>query len=139
MTAALLSISVAHNNARLDGGTRAFADLGPNPSRIQYFATVQPATGAAPGGAPLVEMILAKPCGVVVANRLQLVQADSTGDQIMTTGAAVWGRWLNGNGDLVGDGPVSDDSGTGFFKIAGTAGTTLYAGARAILGTTAIA
>lgn len=126
-------ISQAHNDYRL-AGTALFADLGPNPSKIQLFATAKPAVGGAAGGAPLVEIILTKPCGSVVAHKLMLTQADSTGDQVMTSGDVLWGRWLNGNGDLVGDGDASDDSGTGFFKLAGTAGTTLYAGARATLG-----
>lgn len=130
-----LGILAPHNNYRLLG-TVAYADLGANPSKIQLFSTAKPAIGAAAGGSPLVEMILAKPCGTIVSNKLRLVQADLTGDMIMTSGTAVWGRWLNGNGDLVGDGDLSDDAGTGFFRIAGTAGTILYAGARAILGVT---
>ena len=130
------AISQEHNDARL-AGTIAFADEGPDPSRIQYFGTAQPSLGASPGAAPLVEMVLAKPCGAVIDHVLVLEQADSSGDQIPSPGgAALWGRWLNGNGELVGDGDCSDDSGTGFFKIAGTAGTTLYAGARVILGNT---
>jgi len=132
-----IAISIAHNNARLTG-TRDFADLGPDPSRIQFFATAQPALGGAAGAAPLVEVILEKPCGEIVGNVLVLSQAAPGGDLILNEGEALWGRWLNGNGDLVGDGDASDESGTGFFKVSGTDGTLLYAGARAILGETAL-
>lgn len=118
-----------------------FADQGAGNSKIQYFTAANaPATpGAAPAGPPLVEMVLAKPCGTIVANKIVLEQDDPTGDMIAATGAAVYGRWLAGDGDIIGDGDVSDESGTGFFKVAGTSGTMLYAGARAILGETEIA
>ena len=117
-------------------GIAAFADLGPAPSRIQFFGTEKPAFGAAPGAAPLVEIILTKPCGALVAGVLVLTQADVAGDLVLVQGSAKWGRWLNGDDDLIGDGNATDDTGAGIFKIFGTTGTILYAGARAILGTT---
>lgn len=131
------AISVAHNNARL-AGTVAYADTGLDPSRIQFYDTAQPAFGAAPGGTPLAEAVLAKPCGAVVANALVLDQADPAGDLITATGVAVWARWVNGNGDVVADGAVTDAAGAGPFKVAGTSGTTLYAGARIIIGVTTL-
>lgn len=127
------AISTAHNAARLDG-TRAFADTGVQNSRIHLYATVQPATGADPGGAPLVTLLLAKPCGTVTGGALALEQADPAGDMIMSTGTVVWARWVNGNDALVADGTVSDSAGTGDIKLNGTTGTLLYAGAYALLG-----
>lgn len=131
------AITQAHNTYRL-AGTATFADLGPLPSKIMFYATTQPALGAAAGGTPLVTMVLTDPCGVITGNVLVLTQADPSGDLVFITGSALWARWVNGNGDLVGDGDVSDAAGAGFFKLSGTTGTILYAGARAILGTTAI-
>lgn len=126
-------LSAAHLSARLEA-TRAFADTGVQNSRIHLYATTQPATGAAPGGTPLVTLLLTKPCGTVTGGALTLEQADVGGDLIMATGAALWARWVNGNDDLVADCTVSDAAGAGDIKLSGTTGTLLYAGARALLG-----
>lgn len=132
-------ISPAHNTARL-AGTLAFADTGTANSRLCFYDTPQPALGGDPGGTALVQVTLSKPSGVIAGGVLALSQADLTGDLITASGAALWGRWVNGNGDLVGDGTVSDSApgSTGFFKLAGTTGTTLYAGARVLLGSVAL-
>lgn len=127
------AISVAHNSVRL-AATAAFADTGLQNSRILVYATARPATGGDPLAAPLVEIVLAKPCGVVAAGVLTLVQADAGGDLIADSGTALWARWINGSNELVGDGKVTDEAGDGDFKLSGTAGTLLYAGARALLG-----
>jgi hypothetical protein len=127
------ALSAAHNDARLEG-TRTFADTGTQNSRIHLYATAQPATGADPGGAPLVTLRLSKPCGVVTAGSLLLTQAEVGGDLIMVTGSVLWARWVNGDDVLVADGTVSDSAGAGDIKLDGTAGTLLYAGAYALLG-----
>lgn len=130
--------SVDHNIARL-GGSLDFANAGSSHSRIFFYSTTQPARGADPGGAPLVEVTLAKPVGVIGSEGvLQLVQDDPTGDMVVNTGSVLWGRWINGDGALVGDGDASDAAGDGFFKMSGTAGTMLYAGARMLLGVCAL-
>lgn len=131
------ALSAAHHSARLEG-TRAFADTGVQNSRIHLYATTQPATGADPGGTPLVTLLLTKPCGTVAAGALTLEQADVGGDLIMATGSALWARWVNGNDDLVADCTVSDSAGAGDIKLSGTTGTLLYAGARALLGSAAL-
>lgn len=120
-----LSISIEHNNARLEG-SRAFADLGTDPSRILMYDA---------SDVLLVAMVLTKPCGEVVSNKLVLSQADISGDMILTTGSATKAVWVNGLNQVVAQGTVTDDAGSGDFKIAGTSGTLLYAGGRAILGT----
>jgi hypothetical protein len=81
-----------------------------------------------------VEIVLAKPCGAIDAGVLTLVQADVGGDLIAETGTALWARWVNGDEIHVADGSVSDAAGDGDFKVSGTTGTMLYAGARALLG-----
>ena len=128
-----LQISAAHSLARL-AGTLAFADAGVQNSRIRLYATQQPNLGQDPGDLPLVEILLAKPCGDIGPTGLQLIQAQAGGDMVSMTGAAVWARWINGNEEIVADGVVSDGAGVGDFKLAGTTGTQLYAGARALLG-----
>lgn len=132
-----LTISDGLANARLEA-TRDFIDTGSGNGRVRFYATTQPDSGEAPGGSPLVEAVLAKPCGVVSARVLTLAQLEPAGDMIALDGTALWARVVNGNGDFVMDGDVSDDSGTGVFKIAGTTGTLLYAGGSLIMGTTAL-
>jgi len=121
-----LAVSTAHNNARL-AATVAFADTGTANSRIHLYDATDTL---------LVTMTLAKPCGAIVADKLVLDQLDPVGDLIATTGTAVSGVWVNGDDAVVAEGTVSDDAGSGDFKVGGTSGTTLYAGGRAILGTT---
>ena len=128
-----LAISPAHANARLQG-TMAFADSGAQNARIRLYATARPATAGDPLATPLVEITLTKPCGEIDAGVLTLVQADPGGDLIAETGAALWARWINGDEMLIADGSVTDAAGDGDFKVSGTAGTLLYAGARALLG-----
>ena len=128
-----LAISAAHNAARLQG-TLGFADSGASSSRIRLYASARPTTGGDPLAAPLVEITLAKPCGEINAGVLTLVQADAGGDLIAQTGTALWARWVNGDEMLIADGSVSDAAGDGDFKVSGTAGALLYAGARALLG-----
>ena len=128
-----LVISNAHKSARL-AGTLNFAETGAQNSRIRLYATIQPATGGDPGGGLLVEILLAKPCGEIKAGVLTLKQSEASGDLILETGTALWARWINGNDEVVADGSVSDGAGTGDFKLSGTSGTVLYAGARALLG-----
>ena len=134
----VLTLSTAHNDARL-AATLAFADTGTAASQILFYATVRGAFGADPGVPPLVTMTLKKPCGTLVDHALVLQQAAAGGDLIAVQGSALWARWLNGAGAIVGEGDVSDAAGNGAFKISGTSGTLLYAGARAILGVTEIA
>ena len=136
-----MGISAAHNDYRL-AGSIAFADSAATPSRIQFFTAVYPTLGATlgatPAETPVLEIVLAVPCGEVVDHVLVLEQASSTGDLIMATATVVWARWVNGDGVLVADGTVTDSAGDGDFKLAGTDGTTLYAGARAILGASSL-
>jgi hypothetical protein len=121
-----LAISVEHNNALL-AATVAFADTGSANSRIRLYDA---------SDVVLVTMTLTKACGTVVDDKLVLQQLDPSGDLIAVTGEAVTGVWISGTGAVVAEGTVSDEAGSGDFKVAGTTGTMLYAGARAILGVT---
>lgn len=112
-----------------------YADAGAGPSRIKIYGTTRPATsGDAPGGSPLVTLVLTNPCGAVTSGELSLTQASVIGDLITTNGAAVWARWETGDGFPIADGDVTDMAGDGPFRLAGADGVTLNAGGRAILG-----
>lgn len=130
-----ITISVQHQDSRLQG-TVAFADSGPTNSTIEFYATAQPSPGLDAGGPALATVVLAKPCGTVSGGVLTLAQLDLAGDMATGTGTLLWARWLNGNGVMVADGAVTDDLGTGDFKIAGASGTVIYAGGSVLLGTT---
>ncbi len=132
-----MEISAAHNTARLQA-TLTFANTGTANPTIEFYATTRPAFADASGGAPLVVVTLAKPCGSVAGGVLSLIQADPAGDLVTVTGSPLWARWLNGDGVIVAEGNVSDDAGAGDFRIAGTSGVSLYAGGSLLLGTTAL-
>lgn len=117
----------------------AYADSDTPASRIYIYATTRPAiAGDAPGGAPLVTIVLTKPCGEEVGGTVSLTQASEIGDLIAADGVAVWGRWATGNGDPIADGDVTDAAGDGPFRLLDADGVSLYAGGRAILGAVAL-
>ena len=84
----------------------------------------------------LAVVVLAVPCGEIVDGALVLAQADPEGDLIAATGTAATALWYSYDNVLLASGVVTDESGEGPFKLAGSAGTLLLAGGRAILGVT---
>ena len=131
MSTSPLEITPEHKAAR-SAGSIAFADQGPSNSTILLFASTDGT------GTPLVTIKLAKPCGTVVAGSVVFAQDDPAGDMILISGAALSGLWVNGAGVVMGRGTVTDEAGDGHFKVRGTTGTMLYAGASAQLGVTAV-
>lgn len=118
----------------------AFADDGTLPSRIRLYADAGVATGAAPVGEPLVEIVLARPCGTIAAGEFTLHVADAAGSMVMTDGTPRAARWISGAGKLVGAGTVTGIDGAGDFRIEGGIAAPgdpspkLYAGGRVLLG-----
>ena len=132
MSTSPLEITPEHKAAR-SAGSIAFADQGPSNSTILLFASTDGT------GTPLVQIKLAKPCGTVdAAGTILFTQDDPAGDMILVSGAALSGLWVNGAGVVMGRGTVTDEAGDGHFKVRGTTGTMLYAGASAQLGVTAV-
>ena len=114
-----VEISTAHNEARLTG-TRTYMDTGAGKARFRVYD----GTRRVPGGAVttlLVEIVLAKPCGTVAANKLTLIADDPDGYEVVAAGNATWAECVNGNGDWVLDCDVSDPAGAGEIKLPGTA------------------
>lgn len=109
--------------------TQAFADSGSGNSYIVIYDTSENA---------LATLILSKPCGAIADNALSLSQQAPSGDLIALSGVATHASWFAGNGSLVANGAVTDESGAGPFILAGTSGAQIYAGGRAILGVTEI-
>lgn len=123
-----LSISQNHRDARSQA-TINFADAAAAPSHITLTDL---------NGTTLVDIILAKPCGVLEGGLIRLQQANALGDQITTEGVVVTGTWFNGYGETVAQGTVSDSAGNGDFKISSAAGTSLYVGGYVLLGTSSL-
>ena len=87
----------------------------------------------AQGGAMLGARTLAKPCGSITPEgRISLLSAAAQ-DLVQVTGAAAWAEWCDGSGTPIAWGAVTDEAGAGPFKLAGTAGTMLYAGGAVLL------
>lgn len=79
-------------------------------------------------GGELGRVVLAKPCGTIDDGILSLNQAHPGDDLVMATGAATVAGWYSASGELLASGAVTDASGDGPFKLAGTSGTSLFAG-----------
>lgn len=113
------------------------ATTGTGTSKIQLFAS---AIGDTSGGIlPLAEILLTNTVGTIGTDGiLTLAPANPAGDLISTSGTVVWARWLSRSGAVLGYGNVTDETGSGFFKLAGISGTAIYAGGLAILGATTL-
>ena len=114
------------NDAMLVGGIDSVLD--DDPVNHAYAVLFD---GAA---VPLVTMVFTKPAATLVDHTLVFGQEDASGDFILTQGNAASFQLYSGTNTLLLSGDVSDEAGTGALKVKGTAGTLLYAGARAILG-----
>ncbi len=136
-----LNLTIAGKTAMLaTPGLLARLDMG-GAASIDLYDTTIPADAedaAAVVDVPLVTIILAVPGGNTVDGVLTLVQDDTDGDMIAVTGAATWGLLRAGDGEPMGIGAATGALGAGPFKVVGSTGTDLFAGARAKLGAVAI-
>lgn len=118
-----LAISTDLNASRL-AAVLSFLDQGAATARIRIYGSARPATGGAPGAAPLVEIVLTDPAGTIADGILILTaQADP---MVSNSGNAVWARVVNGNDVFAFDCDVSNVGGSGEVQINST---QLYAGA----------
>lgn len=99
--------------AAANARTVALADAGAGPSTLQIYDAADAATRVL-----LATITLAKPCGVLVDGKIQLVQADPMGDMVTASGEPTYAEWLDGNGDVIGSCTVSDAAGSGDLKIS---------------------
>ena len=121
------------------------ADAGPGPSKVQLFATSRHATAdGAMGDVPIAEVLLAVPCATIVNGALVLQVADAGGSLVQSAVIPRWGLWVNGEGNLVTEGRVTDDANGGDFQVTGgptPPGETsplLQAGGLVVLGATSL-
>ena len=82
----------------------------------------------AQGGVLLAQRALASPCGAITPEGRINLQPAPSNDLVMVTGAIAWAEWCDGNGLPVAADTVTDETGAGPFKLAGSSGTMVYAG-----------
>ena len=75
---------------------------------------------------------LANPAGTINAQG-RIVLSASAADLVAETGSVGWAEWWDSAGSVMAAGTVTDQAGSGDFKLAGTAGTTIYQGGRVLL------
>lgn len=104
------------------------ADVGSGYSTIEIY------DASSPVPVRLCVLELSKPCGQLVNNLIRLVQRNDAGDFVDYDGMPASCRWLDGNGDLIATGTVSDPAGSGDFRIRNRLGTAqMWAGGRAVI------
>ena len=115
-----LLISTAHRAAR----NQASITLAGAASTLRFYT--------AEGGTLLATRTLANPAGTINAQG-RIVLSASAADLVAETGSVTWAEWCDSAGSVMAAGTVTDQAGAGDFKLAGTAGTTIYQGGRVLL------
>ena len=103
------------NQASID-----LADSGATVSTIKFFDVRN--------GQVLAVRHLAKPCAVLTPEGRISLQPAGTSDLVTATGSPTWAEWCNADGDMIAGGAVTDITGAGPFKLAGTASGVVYEG-----------
>ena len=115
-----ISISTAHRASR----NQASITLAGAASTLSFYT--------AEGGTLLATRTLANPAGTINAQG-RIVLSASAADLVAETGSVGWAEWWDSAGSVMAAGTVTDQAGSGDFKLAGTAGTTIYQGGRVLL------
>ena len=128
----VFAITAEANQVRLLA-FRDLVDSATDKGYIEFYSATRPGSIT-----PAARATLARPCGTMVTGYLKLVPDAAGGEMVTATATILWGRIFKGDGTPVADGDVTDESGDGAFKLAGTAGTTLFAGGYLLLATAGI-
>ena len=126
---AVITLTDAHKVKRAEA-TVALADAGPNASCLKLYT--------AQGGTLLGIRRLAKPCGSISAAGVITLLIGTDQDLVTASGIATFGTWVDGNGNAIASGLVTDAAGAGPFKLGGTDGTQVYQGGILQLATSTI-
>lgn len=121
----ILNFNTALRDARAQQIINAI-NAGVGPGTMQFYTATKPAT---PGAAITTQTLLgtltfSEPAGTITAGQLNFATIidDSSVD---ADGVCTWVRILDGGGNWVMDGDVTDNLGTGFVKMPST---QVYAG-----------
>ena len=115
-----LAISTDHRAAR----NQASITLAGAASTLRFYT--------AEGGTLLATRTLANPAGTINAQG-RIVLGASAADLVAETGSVGWAEWCDSAGAVMAAGTVTDEAGSGDFKLAGASGTTVYQGGRVLL------
>ncbi|WP_312568272.1 hypothetical protein [Comamonas sp.] len=108
---ALLLAQLQATLARLDGET--------GNACIRLYSTPRP-EGMGQGAAPMAQVQLARPAGVITAQGLlQLTPADTAGAMVLESGTPRWGELVAADGAVLADGNVTDAEHGGCFQVSG--------------------
>lgn len=97
----------ARNQASID-----LADTGASPSVIELYD--------AQGGNLIAVRTLGKPCGVINAEGRIVLQPSIANDMVQLTGKPTFAIWRSGAGASIAGDAVTDQNGSGPFKVMGT-------------------
>ena len=109
-------VSAALSLAQLQA-TLTRADAGAGNARLRIYTTARPATLGAHADTPQCEIVLAKPCALVDAAGMQLVQ-DAPG-MVLSSGLPRWAEFVAADGTVLTDGSATDAAGGGDFRLSG--------------------
>lgn len=116
----MLSLTPAARGAR-NAGLLALANTGSGRSTIVLFE--------AEGGLPVASRTLSSPCGELTGDgRIRLIPDSSVEDMILVSAEITYAEWRSADDELLAYGTVTDMAGAGPWKLAGTSGTSVYAG-----------
>lgn len=136
MTQINAAAHLAARKAAANAASISLADVGAGNASLKVYT--------AQGGTLLGTRHLAKPCGIVRLSdgRIDLISGEEP-DVVAAAGGAGWVEWCDGNGVMLSAWHLTDTAGNitdgtgavvphpdgvGPFMLAGTTGTTLYAG-----------
>ena len=112
-------ISPALRLAQLQG-MLARANEGAANSKLRVYITQRPPSiASAHTDTYQAEIVLDKPCGVIVSNTLVLRPLATTGAMIQLVGMPVWAEWFAGDGVLLARCNVTDADNGGGIRVAG--------------------
>jgi len=122
----MIAITTPLADARLSS-VATFLDTGANNAAVRIYGETRPATPTdTPTSELLVQISLAKPCGVVSAGTLTLSQLED--GLINATGTATWARVVNADGAAAFDCDCGEGIGAWEVRLAQVA---LFAGGAA--------
>lgn len=100
-------------------GTLARLDAQEGNASIRLYSTARPGD-MGQGGAPMAQVQLARPAGVITAaGLLQLTPADPAGSMVLESGTPRWGELVAADGTVLADGNVTDAAHGGCFQVSG--------------------
>lgn len=88
-------------------------------ARIRLYSSTRP-DGVGQGVDPMVEIVLARPAGVITSDGLMRLSPESPGGtMVLVSGTPRWGELVASDGTALADGSVTDTDHGGCFQVSG--------------------